>query len=688
MVELIKLEIEGFGKFDKKKTINFKKGVNFINGLNEAGKSTILEAILASLFKYTNTKIQPFFCWTNPDVCRLALTYKTDKGETFQIISDYKNSKKKLIKITKSGKSEISTTISTIHQYIKEHFGFDEQKVFENTTFIRQSQMAILGDSTTKNKLRDMVEEVLVGSAEASATKALKKIKKVAKDSKKEAESLKEELDELQEDLREAKEHKASLVKDSGEYDKVSKLLLEKQEKFKELKKRKDKFDKKEEYQKEFQRLDKEIKNIDKILLSINDSIKKRDKLIDKLEKYRGFDSISKEDFTTIKTKIKKLDDLKATRKAYSKSGGKKIVVKEVFDIKYVFIFIVGLLLSLILIGIPLAIYAYKRMKKEVKVEETIDNEDKIECLDEEKSKIEEELSQITRNIKDFDSNTFIDLFQEYNQIKNKIESLSESINEFIKSILEIDDLSEKEEENLKQIEKTKIDLLNKLTVARNNLDKYKLVSLTDKEIDELDDLEKEIKALNDRKVELRTSVSKTKQLVKSPEEIQEEYDAIENQIRELIEKSEEHEIAYTFLEKAETEVQQKFTPAIEKKSKNILKKVTNGKYSNLKINEEDLSIFVKAPEIKEFVPVDVLSQGAKDQIYFTIRTTMTDLLSGNVNIPLIFDDPFHNFDDIRLAKTISAVKELSKNKQIILISHKNYQKDYKDFPDNVIEVN
>ena len=65
----------------------------------------------------------------------------------------------------------------------------------------------------------------------------------------------------------------------------------------------------------------------------------------------------------------------------------------------------------------------------------------------------------------------------------------------------------------------------------------------------------------------------------------------------------------------------------------------------------------------------------------------MTDLLSGNANIPLIFDDPFHNFDDIRLRKTISAVKELSKNKQIILISHKNYQKDFKDFSDNIIEV-
>ena len=687
MVELIKLEIEGFGKFDKKKTINFKKGVNFINGLNEAGKSTILEAILASLFKYTNTKIEPFFCWTNKDTCRLSLIYKTDKGETFQIISDYKNAKKKLIKITKSGESEVSTTINTIHEYIKEHFGFDEQKVFENTTFIRQSQMAILGDNTTKNKLRDMIEEVLVGSAEASATKALKKIKKVAKDSKTEAESLEESLNELQEDLQKAEEHKSALVKDSGEHDAVSKTLADKEKKFEELKKRKERFDEKEKYQKEFQGLDKEVKNIDKALLSINDSIKKRDKLLDKLEEHKGFDSISKDDFSTIKEKIKRLDELNVTRKAYSKSGGKKKVIKEVFDMKFVILFIVGILLSFVLIGIPLAVYAYKRMKKEVSIDEVINNEDDINAIDEEKNKIDEELTQITRKVKDFNPNNFIDLFQTYNETKNKIESHSESIKEFINNTLERNEQTGKEEENIRKIEKIKTDLLNKLAITKSNLDKYKLVTLTDKDIDELGDLENEVKKLNDRKVELKTSVSKTKELVKSPEEIKEEVDTIENHIKELLEKSEEYEIAFAFLEKAETEVQQKFTPSIEKNSKPILKQVTDNKYSDLKISEEDLSITVKAPEINEFVPVDILSQGTKDQIYFTIRTTMTDLLSGNANIPLIFDDPFHNFDDIRLKKTISAVKELSKNKQIILISHKNYQKDFKDFPDNIIEV-
>ncbi len=573
MVELIKLEIEGFGKFDKKKTINFKKGVNFINGLNEAGKSTILEAILASLFKYTNTKIQPFFCWTNPDVCRLALTYKTDKGETFQIISDYKNSKKKLIKITKLGKSEISTTISTIHQYIKEHFGFDEQKVFENTTFIRQSQMAILGDSITKNKLRDMVEEVLVGSAEASATKALKKIKKVAKDSRKEAESLKEELDELQDELHMAEENKTKLSSDSQQHESISKELKDKSEKLKKLKENKKLFDEKESLLKDKKLIDKNIEQTDEVL--------------ETLESEKEI-PIQKEQSKTL----------------------------PIVSI------VVGVLLSLTIygaiIGVPLIIYGiYKLIKKT------------------------EEIPKTQNNVSD----------------------------------------------KIAKYRKQKKDLINQKAVLESKLEKYKLVNFSLDDFRDLERLEAEVEELKSKNIELKTSISTTKQLVKSPEEIQEEYNAIKNQIKELTEKSEEYEIAYMFLEKAETEVQQKFTPAIEKNSKNILKKVTNSKYSDLKISEENLEISVKAPEINEFVSVDILSQGTKDQIYFTIRTTMTDLLSGNVNIPLIFDDPFHNFDDIRLAKTISAVKELSKNKQIILISHKNYQKDFKDFPDNIIEV-
>ena len=488
--------------------------------------------------------------------------------------------------------------------------------------------------------------------------------------------------------MKTAEENKISLTKDSSEYEDIYKSLIEKQKKIDELKTRKERFDKKEEYTKEYQNLDREIKNIDKILLSINDSINKREKLIEKQDNYKGFDSISKDDFSLIKENIKKLESISASLKAYAKTGGKRQVIQEKLDVKYVALFVVGLLFSIILIGIPLAIYAYKRMKKEVTIEEEdTKSESEIKCLNEDEKKIEEEINRFTKQVKDFDSDTFVDSFGEYTGIKSRTEGLTESIEGFIKNALERKEITNNEEEDIRKIKNMKTELLNNLTITINNLDKFKLVNLTDKDIDDLEDLDEEVKKLNDRKVELKTSVSKTKELVKNPEEIKEDVDAIENKINELIEKSEEHELAYIFLEKSETEVQQKFTPLIEKNSKSILKKVTNNKYSDLKINENDLNITVKAPEINEFVHVDILSQGAKDQIYFTIRTTMTDLLSGNINMPLIFDDPFHNFDDVRLGKTISAVKELSKNKQIILISHKKYQKDYKDFADNLIEI-
>jgi DNA repair exonuclease SbcCD ATPase subunit len=574
MVEVIKLEIEGFGKFDKKKNIKFKRGVNFINGPNEAGKSTILEAILASLFKYRKNQIEPFFCWTNKDVCRVSLTYKTDENLTYRIQSDYKNNKRKLEKVTNKGKSLITTSKKKIEKKIRDHFGFDDQKVFENTAFVRQSQMAILNDSgKIKNKLRDMVEEVLVGSAEASATKALEKIKKVAKESRKEADILKEKLEELQHELRTAEENDTKLKTRSKEHEKISKELESKSDELNKLKENKKSFDEKESLLKDQKRIDEDIKQADEML-----------------ETLEGEKEVPAQ-----------------------KAQSKKLPIGLI---------VVGVLLSITLygavVGIPLIIYGIYKLVKKPEEAPTVQS-----------------------------------------------------------------DVSEK----IAKYKKHKKDLINKKAVIESKLEKYKLVNFSLDDFNDLEKLEEEVEELKSKNIELKTSISTNKQLVKNPEEIQEKYDTTENRLNELKEKAGEYEIAAFFLEKAENEVQQKFTPSIEKNSKTILKEVTDDKYSELKISEEDLDISIKAPEIEDFVSVEFLSQGAKDQIYFTIRTVMADLLSGNLNIPLIFDDPFHNFDDVRLNKTISAVKELSKKKQIILISHKQYQKDYKDFPDNIIEV-
>ena len=827
MVQLQQLELEGFGKFDKKTKIDFGGGINFINGPNEAGKSTILEAILASLFKYTTRNIKPYFSWQNGDVCRLKLSYINDNNEVFQIISDYKNDKKELKKINGSRTSLISSKKTTIHNKVKEHFGFDEQKVFENTTFIRQSQMAILAKrDETVNKLKDMVEEVLVGTAEASATKSLKKLKKAVKDFNKKLDQLKKQRETLAQDLQDAEEKNSDAVKDSEQHKDVSEKLPKKEKELSELEERKRNFDAKEELEKEHKNLKKKSDELKRALVNIDTEIKKRDKIKDKLKNYKGFDSLSEKDFSRIKKifdelntsnnkserlkkaismveyynvkngklnkdiqkykghdtiseesakeinrLIKEIGKIDTSLEAYSKSGIKKQITRERLDPLHLVLFIVGLIFSLVLIGIPLAIYAFKNMKKEEVIEETddesrrtikhlgeerqklkekldglakeipdfnmktfaenhskylkinedinnnrnyaikfvqntldkkdIDNisneanlDDLMSVLSEEKHNVDQEIKQlneelkdITKLIKDFDPHNFVDSYNDYIALKKQIEGYTNTIHTLVRNELEENEITKNEDENIKKVEYKKADVLDELTKVENSLKEYKLINITDKEIKQLENLQKEVKELNNKKVELEANAKTYKKLVKDPEDLKEQLDTIDNHTEELQEKSEEHQLAADFLEKAEQEVQQKFTPAIQSKSKPILKKITNKKYSDIKINEENMNIVIKAPEINDFVPVDSLSQGAKDQVYFTIRTAMTDLLSGDINIPLIFDDPFHNFDDVRLKETIDAVKEIAQKKQIILISHKNYQETFNNFADNLIEV-
>lgn len=696
MVRLLKLELVGFGKFAKETALNFDDGINFITGLNEAGKSTILEAILASIFKYTRTQIEPFFCWNNDEVCRTTLTYKTDDGETFRMTSDYKSGKRKLEKIEKGRAKEIATVDKNIDPIIKAQFGFDDKKVFENTAFIRQSQMAILEDNAIKNKIRDMIEEVFAGRAEASATKAIAKIKRATKAFFEEVSQLEEEQQELKEELKSADERKEGINQSSEEYGVISKELADKSEKLKTLRETYEKFKEKEGCLSKANDLKEQIKKIDKILLSIKDGKEKREKLIEKVEKYSGYETISERDFSEIRELIRRVEALEASLNTVKKSSHKKKVIEEKLNPKYLLLFILGGILSFsystsilfLILGFPLVLYSYKKLttkqEKEVLDEQ---KEEETKQLTKERDELCSELEDKTKKIDEFNKNTFLDQYVKYSKIVADTQSISSAITELIKAELEQDELEEDEPENIQKIESKKTELLNEMAIVQNNLKKYKLIDFKQEDLELLERLEPEVAELNNKNVELKTSINTTVSLTESPEEIKERLDAIEERKDGLDKKIEEHALAAEFLELAESKVHQKFTPALEKNAKPILKEITNDKYSDLRVEEDTLDVKIKAPEVKNYVDAFVLSQGARDQLYFALRTAMSDLLSGNVNMPLILDDPFHNFDNIRLAKTISAIKQISKNKQILLISHRPYHQEFKNFANKVVEL-
>ncbi|HHX50656.1 MAG TPA: hypothetical protein GX711_04390, partial [Clostridia bacterium] len=68
---------------------------------------------------------------------------------------------------------------------------------------------------------------------------------------------------------------------------------------------------------------------------------------------------------------------------------------------------------------------------------------------------------------------------------------------------------------------------------------------------------------------------------------------------------------------------------------------------------------------------VNQLSQGARDQLYLSLRLAIASILSGEINLPLIFDDPFHNFDSRRLARVGETLQQIARDRQIIFLSHR-----------------
>ena len=78
--------LHGFKGFAEPFTLRLGRGVNLVTGGNESGKSTLCEALLASLFASPSSSA--FINWSHPEVCRLILVFTTARGR-FRVTKDF-----------------------------------------------------------------------------------------------------------------------------------------------------------------------------------------------------------------------------------------------------------------------------------------------------------------------------------------------------------------------------------------------------------------------------------------------------------------------------------------------------------------------------------------------------------------------------------------------------------------------
>jgi DNA repair exonuclease SbcCD ATPase subunit len=122
-------------------------------------------------------------------------------------------------------------------------------------------------------------------------------------------------------------------------------------------------------------------------------------------------------------------------------------------------------------------------------------------------------------------------------------------------------------------------------------------------------------------------------------------------------------------IELAEQATMKSATRYLEGKMVADLKRVTDGRYRRVAVDDKTLDIRLYAPELGDWVDVTSLSQGTLDLVYLVARIGLVRLVTGDRRPPLILDDPFVTLDDARATRALDLLRDVSRDFQVIYLT-------------------
>lgn len=247
---------------------------------------------------------------------------------------------------------------------------------------------------------------------------------------------------------------------------------------------------------------------------------------------------------------------------------------------------------------------------------------------------------------------------------KNKIDLLNTKIDFLQKQKNDIEQDIKREKYNL---EKEKEEIKNKYNIELYDIENSK------------NDLEEITSRINEEKIKLNTLEVEEKSIVNKLEDLiklEEEFATIHEQLKEIEQKNYEINLAKDFLEKAYEKMKKNITPKFTFNLSENIKNITNGKYTNINVNDENGLIV----EIQngEYIPAERLSIGTIDQLYLSLRISMIEEISKE-KMPIILDEAFAYFDDERLENILKYLTQKYKQHQLIIFTCTNREKNILD---------
>lgn len=122
----------------------------------------------------------------------------------------------------------------------------------------------------------------------------------------------------------------------------------------------------------------------------------------------------------------------------------------------------------------------------------------------------------------------------------------------------------------------------------------------------------------------------------------------------------------------------------LEEKAGTLLSVFSGGRYGRISVDDEDLACKVHMAETNRWEDPAVLSQGAFDQFYLSLRLALSEILADGKTAPFLLDEPLAAFDPERMGLTLAWLKRASTERQVLFFT---CRPDYDDSADHVIEM-
>lgn len=686
-MQIKRLQLKEFKKFADFET-EFSGGLNVVRGENEQGKSTIVSAILAGLF-YDPTKrnkaIEGLKRWGSEELYRIDMTLE-GSGITYELQKDFEQ-KYFSLKDTTSGKEW--TTVEEARPVIGELLGTTDPKLFLSTAAVRQDAMSSIHEG--KKELEQAIQQfVTSGGDDTSAVDVLRLLEKKLRDAEK-------GLDRPASNpgvLKQLTERKGALEAKIAELQVVVDDRAKRQKENEELRQQLRVQKEEQEVRVNMLNTAKERRELQQQRVALEQQFEQAERVREALDRQSG----GPQEVERVTEELKRVEelaaqvrDLEVQRAALAKRITALDVLEEMHEPNPLLNpgMLGGLLLTAVAVGgfvfspwtltalvpaVPLFIWAFqKRRNTKLKKQE----EQQEEGLRTEDSALQVQQQELLQKAS---VGTVDQLLQTKDRLTQERETL-------LKAQGEMEALLKGKTAEQARTERT--DIAKQLATLEAREAELEGVTLDSREEAKLEaeaaKAEKVIKEQTERGIENRAKIEATPASNDELLQLQEELETVNEDLRREQLLADAHRLAIDVISKSKDAVTKQAKDVLQELMNEYLPRITKDRYTAAHV-DDSLNITVETGEQNggEVTPDGVLSAGTVDQVYLIARLALMRLLYKDARPPLILDDPFVAFDDVRKAMTMGILGELAQEQQILLFTH---SPSYDGWASTVVEL-